>query len=259
MSQFITGRLVQRLEAALDLPRDPLPFAGAVAERLAADAAVAAARLDRVTADSGLIRDAIALRGQGAPTPLLSHFDVAATSAAPSLARAERLFSDLSSLDLPRGLEGDALAQGSAALELLLEAVPPKRDATRLLPFVAADVVFARALSWRRPMPLFVGLVAKRNPDPRESLDEPLGRAVSLTTQAAHAFEAIENASLRSPKRLAILSAFGAYAFLSTERLARAAETDPRNARRAAETLINQKVIRELSGRTYAKVFTLLS
>ena len=276
--------------------RENPPFAGALRQRLALQAATACAKLARLREDAAILRDAEHLAPVGGETspagrihrlwrlfalrPL--RLDAPTLRVAADLldlaedANVEELADALQNLvaGAEHPLAAAAASASAAAMNFLSEA--PSVDA-EILALWTADLVLAQRLGWDAPVPLLAtaiahaslrrGAIGKR-PRPGDA-DWTDAAAAAYAMAAQNAFGLAGELSRRSQALLAAqpkLRAKGAGRVIelllsddavSPARAAKSARLSDRAARRLFDRLIELGAVRELSGRPYFRLYGL--
>jgi uncharacterized protein DUF1403 len=283
---FFAGAGLALLDA--HLRREP-PAAGALRSRLALHSAAASAKMVRLNADAGALRDLRFAVGEelGPAAKLLTLWrDLAGRP--PSL-DPTRLAAAVARLDLavdPNGLasslkgcagEGDPVSAAAKAAALVFSAFPdaPAADAETLALW-AFDLVLAVRLRWARPLPLIAGKLLDpglrsggggrpRLGDP----DWPKAAAGAIALAAASALDLAADLSRRSEVLLAvapklrsrpaekIVDLLLAQDCVSPAEAARHAPMTSRAARRLFDRLVALGAARELSGRPTFRLYGL--
>jgi hypothetical protein len=289
---FFAGAGLALLDTIL---RENPPFAGALRQRLALQAAVSCAKIARRREDAANLRDAEHLAPVGGET-----------SPAGRVHRLWRLFASRSSrldaptlgaatalLDLSDGANFEALAEafhdivatakdplaaaaGVSAAAMQLFCVAPSVDA-EILALWTADVALAQRLGWDAPVPLLATAIAHaslrrgatgKRPRPGDpDWTDAVAGAYALAAQEAFALAG--ELSRRSQALLAskpILRAKGAGRVVellldddavSPARAAKVARLSDRAARRLFDRLVALSAVRELSGRPNFRLYGL--
>jgi Protein of unknown function (DUF1403) len=283
---FAAGASLALLDAVLR--RDP-PAAGALRSRLALQSAAASAKLLRVNADEGALRDLRFAVGDAGPAAGLLQLWRELANRPPSL-DPSRLAAAAARLDLavdPNGLasslkagagEGDPVSAAAKAAAFAFSAFP---DAPTAEPEILAlwlfDLVLAIRLRWPRPLPLVAMKVldpALRPPDggPRPRPGEPAWekhatRAIALA--AASTLDLAADLSRRSDTLIAvapklrskpaakIVDLLLAEDCVSPAEAARQAPMTDRAARRLFDRLLALGAAREFSGRPAFRLYGL--
>ncbi|HEY5206306.1 MAG TPA: DUF1403 family protein [Roseiarcus sp.] len=284
---FAAGASLALLDACLR--RDP-PSAGALRSRLALQSAAAAAKVLRLHADEGSLRDLRFAIGYAGPAARLLHLwrDLAARP--PSLdggrlttaaAAIELPLSDASSLAKTvseTAKAGDPVSAAAKAAALTFAAVPdaPAAEA-EILALWAFDMVLSLRLRWPRPLPLIAtklldpslrsegGGRRARPGDP----DWPRTAASAIALAAAAALDLAADLSRRAdiliavaPKLRAkpaakIVELLLAQDCVAPAEAARHAPMTDRAARRLFDRLATVGAVRELSGRPAFRLYGL--
>jgi hypothetical protein len=278
--------------ALLDAPvrRDP-PFAGALRQRLALQAAAASARILRLRADEAALRDfCFSATEELAPAARLLDLWRGLAGRPPALG-ADRLAAAAARLDLalpdPNGLasslkacarEGDPLSAATKAAAFAFSVLPdaPAAEA-EILALCAFDLAIALRLGWRRPAPLIATQIlnpALRSPDGgrRPRPGEPAWEkhaAAAIALAAALALDLAGDLSRRAAALLAAAPKLRAKPALkivdllltedcvSPAEAARQAPMSDRAARRLFERLVALGAVRELTGRPAFRLYGL--
>jgi Protein of unknown function (DUF1403)/HTH DNA binding domain len=271
------------------LRRDP-PSAGALRSRLALMGAAASAKILRLNADEGALRDLRFAVGDalGPAANLLKLWrDLVARP--PSL-DASRLAAAAARLDLavdPNGLasslkgcagQGDPVSAAAKAAATAFSDFPdaPAADA-EILALCAFDLVLAIRLRWPRPLPLIATTIldpALRSPDggKRPRPGEPAWPTVAAAAIALAAGFALDLAAdlarrsdtlltiapkLRSKPAAKIVELLLAEDCVSPAQAARQAPMTDRAARRLFDRLVRLGAVRELTGRPTFRLYGL--
>jgi hypothetical protein len=285
---FFAGAGLALLDAVLR--REP-PFAGALRCRLALQSAAASARILRLNADAGALRDLrLAVGNDLSPAAKLLRLwrDLAARP--PSL-DARRLAIAAGLLDLPVGnadvfaeslrqqsRAGDPVSAAAKAAAAAFSAFPdaPAADA-EILALWLSDLVLAIRLGWRRPVPL----IATRILDPSIRPDgggrrarpgdpaRPNTGTGAIALAAASALDLAADLARRADTLIAVAPKLRAkpaqkiVGLLLTEdcvspaEAARHAPMTDRAARRLFDRLVALGAARELSGRPTFRLYGL--
>jgi hypothetical protein len=283
---FFAGAGLALLDAFLR--REP-PSAGALRSRLALQSATASAKILRLNADQGALRDLRFAVGDAGPAARLLQLwrDLAART--PSL-DAGRLAAAAARLDLtlpdPNGLassltacagQGDPVSAAGQSAALMLSAFP---DAPRAEPEILAlwafDLTLAIRLRWPRPMPLIAWKIL--DPSLRSDgggrlrpgeLAWPNGAARAIALAAASALDLAADLARRSEILLAvapklrakpaqrIVDLLLAEDCVSPAEAARHAPMTDRAARRLFDRLVALGAAREFSGRPAFRLYGL--
>jgi hypothetical protein len=283
---FFAGAGLALLDAFLR--RDP-PAASALRSRLALTSAAASAKILRLNADEGALRDLrFAVGDDPGPAARLLRLWRELASRPPSL-DAGRLAAAAAALDLalpdPNGLasslkagagEGDPVSAASKTAALTFSAFP---DAPAALPEILAlwvfDMVIAIRLRWPRPVPLIATKIldpALRSPSagrrPRPG-DPAWPNAGAIALAAAAALDLAADLSrrsniliavapkLRSKPAQKIVDLLLAQDCLSPAEAARQAPMTGRAARRLFDRLVALGAAREFSGRPTFRLYGL--
>jgi Protein of unknown function (DUF1403) len=287
-SLFFAGAGLALLDACLRA--DP-PAAGALRSRLALKSASASAKILRVNADEGALRDLRFAMGDplGPAANLLSHWRDCAGR--PPGLDPGRIFDAAALLDLalpdPNGLaaslkacagEGDPVSAAAKAATLAFCAFPgAPAPPSEIFSFWALDMVIAIRLRWPRPVPL----IATKLLDPtlrqsdggrRSRPGEPAWpnlAAAAIALAAASALDLASHLSRRSSTLLAVAPKLRAKPALKIVDLllgedcvspAEAARQGPmtdRAARRLFDRLVALAAARELTGRPSFRLYGL--
>ncbi len=285
---FAAGAGLALLDA--HLRHDP-PCAGALRARMALKSATASAKILRVNADDGGLRDLRFAVGDplGPAATLLSLWrDIA--SRPPSLDPG-RIHDGAARLDLalpdPNGLasslkhcarEGDPVSAAAKAAAAAFSAVPDARvPPSEILAHWVFDMVIAIRLRWPRPLPLLAIKIldpALRPPDgsPRPRPGDrawPSAAAGAIALAAASALDLAANLSrrsetlitvapkLRSKPAAKIVNLLLAEDCVSPAEAARQAPMTGRAARRLFDRLVALGAVRELTGRPVFRLYGL--
>ena len=284
---FFAGAALALLDACL---RAAPPSAGALRQRLALISAATSARILRLNADEGALRDLRFAAGDplGPAANLLSLWRDCA-GRPPSLDPG-RISDAVARLDLavdPNGLasslkdcarEGDPVSAAANAAVFTFSAFPdaPAAEA-EILALWLFDLVLAIRLRWPRPLPLIAMKVldpALRPPDggPRPRPGDaawPNAAAGAIALAAAAALDLAEGLSrraevlravapsLRSKPAPKIVGLLLAEDCVSPAEAARTAPMTGRAARRLFDRLVNLRAARELTGRPAFRLYGL--
>ena len=284
---FAAGAALALLDA--HLRRDP-PCAGALRSRLALKSAAAAAKILRVNADEGALRDLRFAVGDalGPAANLLSLWrDLAGR---PPGLDPDRIRDATTALDLPladanplaqtlseQSRAGDPISAAASAAAAAFSAFPdaPAPEA-EILALCVFDMVIAIRLRWPRPLPLIAtkildpGLRSKggRRPKP----DEPAWSKAAAAATALAATSALDLAAhlsrgsdtlltvapkLRAKPAQKIVDLMLAQDCVSSAEAARHAPMTGRAARRLFDRLVALGAARELSGRPTFRLYGL--
>jgi hypothetical protein len=284
---FAAGAGLALLDACLR--REP-PAAGALRSRLALQSAAASAKILRVNADEGALRDLrFAATGEPPPAAKLLRLwrDLAAR---PPALDASRVAAAAAALDLalpdPNGLasglkdragEGDPVSAAAKAAAFAFSIFPdaPAADA-EILALWAFDLVLAIRLGWRQPMPLIAGKILDPGlrsggggrPTPGNPA-WPKAAAAALALAAASALDLAADLSRRAELLLAvapklrakpaqrIVDLLLAEDCVSPAEAARHAPMTDRAARRLFDRLVTLGAAREFSGRPTFRLYGL--
>jgi hypothetical protein len=283
--RFLAGAGLALLDACLR--RDP-PCAGALRQRLALISAGSCAKLLRLNADEGALRDLCFAIGDAGPAARLLQLWQDLAGRPPSL-EADRLATAAARLDLavdPKGLasrlkacaaEGDPLSAAVNSAALAFSAFPdaPAAEA-EILALWAFDMVLAVRLRWPRPVPL-VGMKIL-DPGLRSRGGERLKpgdpawadtAAGAIALAAASALDVAADLARRANTLIAVAPKLRAKPaakivdlLLSQDCVApavaaRQAPMTDRAARRLFDRLVVLGAVRELSGRPAFRLFGL--
>jgi hypothetical protein len=284
---FAAGAALALLDAVLR--RDP-PSAGALRSRLALKSAAASAKILRLNADEGALRDLRFAVGEelGSAARLLTLWrDLAGR---PPALDAGRLATAAAQLDLtlpdPNGLasslkhragEGDPVSAAGKSAALAFSAFPdaPAAEA-EILALCAFDLVLAIRLRWPRPLPL----IATKTLDPslrsntggRPRPGDPAwanmaagaialaaGSALDLATDLSRRSETLLTVApkLRAKPAAKIVDLLLADDCVSPAEAARQAPMTDRAARRLFDRLVALGAARELTGRPAFRLYGL--
>ncbi len=271
--------------------RQNASFAGAWRQRLALHAAAASAKILRLREDEAALRDTVHLAISEAPGPagrIHRLWRELATKEAPI--SPERLCVALELVDSPGAADAGVLA--TSLEEIAVAAGDPISIAARagstiyahslgtegeLLACWAADLVLARRLRWRKPVPLLLNALMKpvlrrgptgRRPRPNDP-DWPqiVAEAYALASAEAHhlAGQISRRADtllavapqLRARKSDQIVAMLLADDCLAPTPAGRRAGLSDRAARRLFERLVELKAVREISGRPSFRLYGL--
>ena len=284
---FAAGAALALLDAVLR--RDP-PSAGALRSRLALISAAASAKILRVNADEGALRDLRFAVGDplGPAANLLSLWrDLAGRP--PSLGSG-RIRDAAARLDLavdPNGLsaslkhcagEGDPVSAAVKAAAAVFSAFPDAPAApSEILALWVFDIVIAIRLRWLRPVPLITTRIldptlrppdAGRRPRPGEpAWEKHAAQAIALA--AASALDLAANLDrraktliavapkLRSKPAAKVVDLLLAEDCVSPAEAARQAPMTDRAARRLFDRLVMLGAVRELTGRPAFRLYGL--
>jgi hypothetical protein len=284
---FFAGASLALLDACLR--REPR-WAGALRQRLALQSAAASAKILRVNADEGALRDLrFAVGDTLGPAARLLHLWRDLAGRPPSL-DPSRLAAAAARLDLavdPNSLasslkacagQGDPVSAAGKSAALVFSAVPdaPAAEA-EILAFWLFDLVLAIRLRWARPVPLVATKLldpsvrppgANRRPRPDDpAWQNAAARAIALS--AASALDSAADLSRRAEILLAvapklrakpaakIVDLLLAQDCASPAEAARQAPMTDRAARRLFDRLLALGAVRELSGRPSFRLYGL--
>ena len=285
---FAAGASLALLDALLR--RDP-PAAGALRQRLALMSAAASAKILRLNADEGALRDLrFAIGEDASPAARLLRLwrDLAGR---PSAFHADRLATMAARLDLapqdPNSLasrlracagEGDPVSAAGKTAALVVSAFPDASAAeAEILALWVFDLALAIRLRWARPLPLIATQVLNpalrspgvgRRPRPGEPAWERHG-AAAVALAAASALDLAADLARRSKTLIAdapklrakpaakIVDLLLAEDCLSPAEAARHAPMTDRAARRLFDRLVNLRAARELTGRPTFRLYGL--
>jgi Protein of unknown function (DUF1403) len=283
---FAAGAALGLLDAFLR--RDP-PCAGALRSRLSLKSAGACAKILRLNADQGALRDLrFAVGDELGPAAKLLRLWRELASRPPAL-DAGRLAAAAALLDLavdPNGLsaslkacagEGDPVSAAGKIAALVFSAFPdaPAAEA-EILALWAFDLALAIRLRWPRPLPLIAGKILDpglrsdggRRPKP----DEPAWSKTAAAATALAAVAALDLATdlsrradtliavapkLRSKPAAKIVDLLLAEDCVAPAEAARQAPMTDRAARRLFDRLVALGAARELSGRPSFRLYGL--
>ena len=269
--------------------RDP-PAAGALRARLALQSAAASAKILRLNADGGALRDLRFAVGDAGPAARLLALWRELASRPPSL-DADRLAIAAGLLDLPvanaealaeilsaQSREGDPISAAAKAATATFSAFPDAPAAsTEILALWAFDSVLALRLRWPRPLPL----IATRILDPSIRSDGggrrarpgdpdwPKTAASAIALAAASALDLAADLSRRAETLLAvapklrakpaakIVDLLLAQDCVAPAEAARQAPMTDRAARRLFDRLVALGAVREVSGRPAFRLYGL--
>jgi len=271
--------------------RQDAPFAGAWRQRLALQAAAASAKILRLREEEAALRDTVHLAISDAPGPAgrvhrlwreLAAKD--ATISAQAIGAALGLLDGLEAADaddLATVLQEMAAAAGDpvsvaarAASGIYARASTAEGD---LLACWAADLVLARRLRWRMPLPLLLNALLKpalrhgptgRRPRPNDpDWPQAVAQAYALASADAHSLAAQLSRRaetllavaprLRARKSDQIVAMLLADDCLAPTPAGRRAGLSDRAARRLFERLVDLKAVREISGRPSFRLYGL--
>ena len=284
---FFAGAALALLDAHL---RRDLPAAGALRARLALQSAAASAKILRLNADAGVLRDLRFAVGDpvGPAATLLSLWSDRAGR--PPSVDASRIFDAAARLDLavdPNGLalslkacagEGDPVSAAAKAAALAFSTVPdapaPPAEIFALWVF---DMVIAIRLRWPGPVPLIAMKIldptlrppgASRRPRPGDPA-WPNAAAGAIALAAAAALDRAADLARRSNTLIAvapklrskpaqkIVDLLLAEDCVSPAEAARQAPMTGRAARRLFDRLVGLGAARELTGRPTFRLYGL--
>ena len=284
---FAAGAGLALLDAAL---RGDPPAAGALRSRLALQSSAASAKLLRLNADDGALRDlrfAVAAEPLPAAKLLLLWRDLGARP--PSLdARRLAIAADLLDLRVANadGLAeslsaqsraGDPISAAAKAVTATFSALPDAAAAsTEILALWVFDMVLALRLRWARPVPLIAwkildpGLRSREGVRPRpESPAWTIAAAGAIALAAASALDVAADLSRRAETLIAlapklrakpaqrIVDLLLAQDCVSPAEAARQAPMTDRAARRLFDRLLALGAVRELTGRPAFRLYGL--
>jgi hypothetical protein len=284
---FFAGAGLALLNAVLR--RDP-PAAEALRSRLALQSAAASAKLLRLNADAGALRDLRFAVGDAGPAARLLHL-WRELAARPSSLNPGRLAAAAAALDLPvpnadalaetlreQSRAGDPVSAAAKAAAMTFVALPdaPAAD-IEILALWAFDSVLALRLRWPRPLPL----IATRILDPslrsdgrgrRAQPGDPGWAKIAAGAIALAAVSALDVAAdlsrrantliavapkLRAKPAQRIVELLLAEDCVSAAEAARHAPMTDRAARRLFDRLVALRAVRELSGRPSFRLYGL--
>jgi Protein of unknown function (DUF1403) len=284
---FAAGAALALLDAFLR--RDP-PCAGALRSRLALQSAAAAAKILRLNADLGALRDLRFAVGDAGPAARLLQLWRELAGRPPSL-DPRRLAAAAAELDLPapnagalaetlreQSRAGDPVSAASKAAAQAFSAFPdaPAAEA-EILALWAFDMVLALRLRWPRPLPLIATKVLDpslqsdrggRRPRPGDPVwPKAAAGAIALATvsaldlaadlsRRAEALIAVAP-KLRAKPAQRIVELLLAEDCVSPAEAARQAPMTDRAARRLFDRLVVLGAARELSGRPAFRLYGL--
>jgi hypothetical protein len=282
---FAAGAGLALLDAVLC--RNP-PATGALRQRLALISAGACAKMLRLNADEGALRDLRFAVGDAGPAARLLQLWRDLAGRPPSL-DPRRLAAAAARLDLavdPNGLasslkgcagEGDPVSAAAKAAALVFSAFPdaPAADAETLALW-AFDLVLAVRLRWARPLPLIAGKLLdpglRSGGGGRPRLGDPAwpkAAAGAIALAAASALDVAADLSRRSEILLAVAPKLRAKPAakivdlmlsqdcVSPAEAARHAPMTDRAARRLFDRLVALGAAREFSGRPTFRLYGL--
>jgi hypothetical protein len=284
---FFAGAALALLDAVLR--RDP-PAAGTLRQRLALQSAAASAKILRVNADEGALRDLrFAVGHEPPPAAKLLRLWRELAARPPGL-DTNRIRAAAAALDLP-ALNADALTEAlreqsragdpvSAAAKAAAAAFSAFPDAPAAEPEILAlwafDLALAIRLRWARPLPLIAGKIL--DPSLRSSGggrprpdDHAWAKATAgaITLAAASALDLAADLSRRSETLIAvapklrakpaqrIVDLLLAEDCVSPAEAARHAPMTDRAARRLFDRLVRLSAAREVSGRPAFRLYGL--
>jgi hypothetical protein len=283
---FFAGAGLALLDAALR--RDP-PAAGALRSRLALHSAAASAKLSRVNADEGALRDFRFAVGDAGPAAGLLQLWRELANRPPSL-DPSRLAAVAARLDLaldPSGLasslmacagQGDPVSAAAKAAAFAFSVFPDAPTAeAEILALWAFDMVVAIRLRWVRPVPLIATKILEpglrsdgggRRPRPGDPAWPNVAAgaialaAASALDLAADLLQRAETLIAVAPKLRAkpaakIVDLLLAEDCVSPPEAARQAPMTDRAARRVFDRLLVLGAVRELTGRPAFRLYGL--
>jgi Protein of unknown function (DUF1403) len=285
--EFFAGASLALLDAFLR--RDP-PAAGALRSRLALKSAAASAKILRLNANEGALRDLrFAMGDDLSPAAKLLRLWRELASGPPSFDPG-RILDVAAALDLavdPNGLasslkacvgDGDPVSAAGKSAALVFSAFPdaPAAEA-EILALCTFDLVLATRLGWRRPVPLIAAKILDPALRPRDGDRRPrpgeLGwastAAEAIALAAASALDLAADLSRRAEVLLAVATKLRAKPAAKIVDLllaedcvlpAEAARQGPmtdRAARRLFDRLLTLGAARELTGRTAFRLYGL--
>jgi Protein of unknown function (DUF1403) len=284
---FFAGVSLALLDACLR--RDP-SCAGALRSRLALQSAAASAKILRLNADDGALRDLrFAATGEPAPAARLPRLWRTLAGRPPAL-DAGRVAAAAAALDLPaadadvlaeslRGPSraGDPVSAAAKAAAAVFAALPDALAAeAEILAHWAFDLVLAMRLRWPRPLPLLSTTIldpALRPPGRRRLRpDEPawqIAAAGAIALAAAFALDLAADLARRADTLIAvapklrakpaakIVDLLLAEDCVSPAEAARQAPMTDRAARRLFDRLVALGAARELTGRPAFRLYGL--
>ncbi len=271
--------------------RQDATFAGAWRQRLALQAAAASAKSLRLREDEAALRDTVHLAISDAPGPAGRIHrlwrDLAAKDVTISSERIQAALALLDGLeaagsdDLAAGLQEIATATGDpisiaaqAASGIYAQLPGPEGE---LLACWAADLVLARRLRWRKPVPLLLNALLKpalrrgptgRRPRPNDpDWPQMVAHAYALASAEAHSLAAqlgwraetllAVAPQLRARKSDQVVALLLADDCLAPTPAGRRAGLSDRAARRLFERLVELNAVREISGRPSFRLYGL--